>query len=136
MKLASKINQFKRGGIYFISKTIFQEINGYSNEYYGWGGEDVDLQVRAELYNIKINRDTFVDRRNNNHYFDDISSSPNSKHKSKIIRANKKHIKIPLYKKDRNNIQKDGLNTCTYKIVKEQNNYNNNPNIKRILVDI
>ena len=31
-----------------FTKETFEKLNGYSNEYWGWGGEDDDLQVRLK----------------------------------------------------------------------------------------
>ena len=31
-----------------FTKETFLELNGYSNQYWGWGGEDDDLQVRLK----------------------------------------------------------------------------------------
>jgi hypothetical protein len=40
------------GGCLSCTKKIFEQINGYPNNYYGWGGEDDDLGLR--IYEEKI----------------------------------------------------------------------------------
>lgn len=52
--LASKVSQFNYklpafhycGGVILFNKEFFERINGYSNEYWGWGAEDTDLYCR------------------------------------------------------------------------------------------
>ncbi|KAG7274370.1 hypothetical protein CRUP_028691, partial [Coryphaenoides rupestris] len=34
----------------------FKRVNGFSNTYWGWGGEDDDLRIRVELQGMKIVR--------------------------------------------------------------------------------
>lgn len=36
------------GGAVAFSKTQFQKINGFSNNYWAWGGDDDDLAARSE----------------------------------------------------------------------------------------
>lgn len=36
------------GGVSLFTKSQFIKANGYSNEYWGWGGEDDDLLIRVE----------------------------------------------------------------------------------------
>ena len=37
------------GGVLLINKEDFQSVNGFSNQYQGWGGEDDDLRKRIDL---------------------------------------------------------------------------------------
>lgn len=34
------------GGVLAMNETVFQLVNGFSNLYLGWGGEDDDMSVR------------------------------------------------------------------------------------------
>lgn len=44
------------GGVTVFSKKSFDQINGYSNSYWGWGFEDLDLNMRCVLSNVPFNR--------------------------------------------------------------------------------
>lgn len=44
------------GGIQAISKDHFIKINGYSNKFYGWGGEDDNLFERFVLKGLRLSR--------------------------------------------------------------------------------
>ncbi|KAL2094437.1 hypothetical protein ACEWY4_009156 [Coilia grayii] len=44
------------GGVTAMSREQFSRINGFSNSYWGWGGEDDDLRIRVELQKMKIVR--------------------------------------------------------------------------------
>ena len=57
---------------FLITGTIFKKINGYSNNFWGWGGEDTNLEHRARALEIKINRENFHNR--NKEYFVDDNS--------------------------------------------------------------
>ena len=123
------------GGFFLTTKKTFREINGYSNNYQGWGGEDTDLQNRAECKNIKIDRSDFKYRgKKNTGIIDDISgdsistkkNAPNQKLK---IKNSKK------YKQNPDSIYLDGLTTCKYKIVSRVF-YKQNPKMKKIKVFI
>jgi len=37
------------GGVVLVNKEDFQRVNGFSNQYWGWGGEDDDLRKRFDL---------------------------------------------------------------------------------------
>lgn len=44
------------GGVFAISKAHLILVNGYSNLYWGWGGEDDDMAHRLRLHELKIVR--------------------------------------------------------------------------------
>lgn len=43
------------GGVTLFPVNSFEEINGYSNDYWGWGYEDDDLLYRCKVKGIKLN---------------------------------------------------------------------------------
>ncbi|XP_010591241.1 beta-1,4-galactosyltransferase 4 isoform X1 [Loxodonta africana] len=44
------------GGVTALTREQFFKVNGFSNNYWGWGGEDDDLRLRVELHRMKIFR--------------------------------------------------------------------------------
>ncbi|XP_053211018.1 beta-1,4-galactosyltransferase 4-like [Panonychus citri] len=44
------------GGVFAITKADFVQVNGYSNLYWGWGGEDDDMAYRLKFHNLNITR--------------------------------------------------------------------------------
>jgi hypothetical protein len=44
------------GGVNFLNKEDFIKINGYSNEFWGWGGEDNDLLFRVKSKGFPLHR--------------------------------------------------------------------------------
>lgn len=44
------------GGVTLFSRKDFDAINGFSNEYWGWGAEDDDLRERCSIKKIEIDR--------------------------------------------------------------------------------
>lgn len=50
------------GGVTVFNRESFLKINGYSNEYWGWGGEDDDVYKRCKIMKIET-------RRKNGKYF-------------------------------------------------------------------
>lgn len=44
------------GGVTMFPSSIFEAINGYSNEYWGWGYEDNDLLHRCKEFNVSLDR--------------------------------------------------------------------------------
>lgn len=62
--LATEVEQFKYqlpydgyfGGVTLFDKESFQKINGYANEYWGWGAEDDDVLLRCRIMSIDTYR--------------------------------------------------------------------------------
>ena len=44
------------GGVTTVSRDQFKKINGFANMFYGWGGEDDDLNHRITKFNLTVNR--------------------------------------------------------------------------------
>ena len=44
------------GGVNMFSKAVFEKVNGYSNEYWGWGAEDCDMLIRCERLRVRVYR--------------------------------------------------------------------------------
>lgn len=44
------------GGVTMVGKNQFRHINGFSNRYWGWGGEDDDMYNRLMSYGYSISR--------------------------------------------------------------------------------
>lgn len=44
------------GGVSAISREHFQLLNGFSNSFWGWGGEDDDMSNRIRYHNLYISR--------------------------------------------------------------------------------
>ncbi|ELU11003.1 hypothetical protein CAPTEDRAFT_120554 [Capitella teleta] len=44
------------GGVSAISRQQFELVNGYSNKFFGWGGEDDDIFNRLKYNDLKISR--------------------------------------------------------------------------------
>ncbi|MBL4898284.1 MAG: hypothetical protein JKX76_01425 [Colwellia sp.] len=56
-------NDSYMGGILSINREQFARVNGYPNNYWGWGGEDDDLRYRIAVENITVMRPYNMDTR-------------------------------------------------------------------------
>ena len=93
----------------------FIKINGFSNDYWGWGAEDDDLAKRLRFYGIKLVRRTGTYR--------DIEIGKSDQY----VAADTKRALNPQYSANKNRVwnidydyQKDGLNTLNYELTKTQ----------------
>ena len=44
------------GGVSAISVEQFRQVNGFSNQYWGWGGEDDNFYIRVMKQNLELTR--------------------------------------------------------------------------------
>ena len=80
------------GGIQAITKDHYEKLNGYSNKFWGWGGEDDDLEIRMVKTGLKPIRPAVEIGRykmNRKHHF--RSNKPNQKN---AVLLNKKNPKL------------------------------------------
>ncbi|XP_061658360.1 beta-1,4-galactosyltransferase 4-like [Syngnathoides biaculeatus] len=90
------------GGVTAMSREQFRKVNGFSNTYWGWGGEDDDLRIRVELQKMKIVRPPAAVARYTMVFHKRDSGNEVNKDRMKLLRRT-----TLVWKKD-------GLNSCKY----------------------
>ena len=67
------------GGVFLITREDFKKINGYSNEYWGWGVEDLDLlfRIRESDISLESHIDIFNVTKQPRYPLDDVIVRPN-----------------------------------------------------------
>ncbi|CAL1527173.1 unnamed protein product [Lymnaea stagnalis] len=94
------------GGVSAINKEHFQLINGFSNMFFGWGGEDDDMASRIRHKGLKITR-----------YPMEIARYRMIKH-SKDSGNEQNPQRFALLKTTSQRIETDGLNSLVYSVEK------------------
>lgn len=117
-KLSYYISQFnfiprpdnELGGVTLIDKESFIKVNGYSNEYWGWGVEDEDFATRCRIKNIPFSVRTgkyfSLFHKPNGDTYGDIPSSFTIKNRE-------------YYKTLNDNMFDSGINNIDYKIIEK-----------------
>ena len=123
------------GGIVKFKGSSFEKINGFTNNYWGWGLEDRNLRNRARHYGINILTYMLDKCKTRNLYFkefDDVKDRTPLNNKQ-LRRLNYKLFNLMSKEKRLKYIYESGLNNLEYKILKEKkiNDY-----IKKITVKI
>lgn len=117
------------GGLISVSGDIFQKINGYPNNFYGWGGEDDSLFIRMvqnKITNIEVPQKGRVI---------DLEETLNVKEKLEKLKKNdaKENLKYDKLLIDVEKWKNNGLNSLNYKILE---NKKIDKNIFKITVDL
>lgn len=113
--LATRVEQFNYrlpypnylGGVTAFPKDKFRYINGFSNEYWGWGGEDDDLFLRCKKKGLDIHRR-------------DIGSFISLKHDRPSGTTKDNMYKLHQMRTKEIDFEKDGLSTLSYKVIKRK----------------
>uniref|UniRef100_S4RP30 Beta-1,4-galactosyltransferase n=1 Tax=Petromyzon marinus TaxID=7757 RepID=S4RP30_PETMA len=93
------------GGVSGLSKAQYLKINGFPNEYWGWGGEDDDIYNRVVVQGMRLSRpDGSLGRYRMVKHARDAKNEPNPKRFTQI-------------KNTRHNMGRDGINTLKYRHV-------------------
>ncbi|XP_041845509.1 beta-1,4-galactosyltransferase 1 [Melanotaenia boesemani] len=93
------------GGVSSMSKDQYLKINGFPNNYWGWGGEDDDIYNRLSFRGMSISRpDGEVGKCRMIRHDRDRQNDPNPQRFDRIAHT-------------RDTMDKDGLNTLTYQLV-------------------
>ncbi|KAK3098343.1 hypothetical protein FSP39_018629, partial [Pinctada imbricata] len=94
------------GGVSAISRKEFEKVNGFSNVFFGWGGEDDDMWNRLGHHGYKVVRYPMkIARYRMITHGRDKANEPNGQ-RMKLLREGKRRFKT------------DGLNSLKYKVLK------------------
>ena len=96
------------GGVSMFNKEDFIKVNGFSNTFWGWGGEDDEIRLRCDREGLK------VDRRPNRY-----TSLPHPKAKLNEVEysENVKELNNIKINKDSKEYKTNGLNSLEYEIL-------------------
>ncbi|XP_043941291.1 beta-1,4-galactosyltransferase 2 [Protopterus annectens] len=98
------------GGVSGLNKTQFLKINGFPNEYWGWGGEDDDIYNRITLNGMKVSRpDVKIGRYRMIKHDRDKHNEPNPQRFTKI-----QNTKITMHRDGMNSLQYHLIETVRY----------------------
>lgn len=95
------------GGVTMFERSAFKKINGFSNNYWGWGLEDDDLRERCRTLGVSIARRP-----------DQVFHSL----KHPVHEGGPGHDNVEYFNKNAgvpSSILQDGLTSCRYSVVKE-----------------
>ncbi|KAL7373993.1 hypothetical protein ABVT39_019177 [Epinephelus coioides] len=92
------------GGVIALSKEHFLKVNGFSNTYWGWGGEDDDMYKRIYHHGMSISRpDLVTGKYRMIKHKRDPHNKPNPKNPGKLSRT---HVTM----------NEDGINSLKYTV--------------------
>ncbi len=121
------------GGITKFKGSDFVDINGFPNDFWGWGHEDKDFMNRILFYNKNITRVFKTDDTNvENPYFDVFQDNHNREDSGKWGIAYGMWDRVPK-QQQQSYILLNGLSTLKYNIIKEEQLM---ANVKKITVEI
>ncbi|XP_008307071.1 beta-1,4-galactosyltransferase 3-like [Cynoglossus semilaevis] len=96
------------GGVSALTPSQFYRINGFPNNYWGWGGEDDDVATRVFLAGMKISRPAqHIGRYKMIKHQSDLGNTPNPK-------------RFDMIAKTKQTWMKDGWSTTEYKVISKE----------------
>lgn len=112
------------GTVIKFHKNLFNKINGYPNNYWGWGAEDKALQNRVEFMQIPITKILYRNSINISDYIT-VKNDINDRHLDNLFnfKADFEFHKFETlsYENKKNHIMLSGLNNLDYKIISREN---------------
>lgn len=110
------------GAVVSVSKKDYKAVNGFPNNFWGWGGEDDAFRIRLHRANIQVLQPTMKSG---------YTEFPHLDTRTKTEWKNME--KWEELKKEREGKNKSGLSDLKYDILSEEDI---SPNILKVLVDI
>ncbi|XP_059097172.1 beta-1,4-N-acetylgalactosaminyltransferase bre-4-like [Tigriopus californicus] len=90
------------GGVVALTKSHLFKVNGFSNQFWGWGGEDDDMANRIFHFGMNISR-----------YSEEIARYKMSKHK----KEKPSKTRFQSLSKGRRSFNTDGFNNLNYRLM-------------------
>mgnify|MGYP004005748001 CR=1 FL=1 len=120
------------GGIVKFTGSTFKRVNGFPNDYWGWGHEDKDLSNRAEFYNCLIERKIKFEDSDKSKYLNIFQDNHVREDCGKWGLAYGIWDRVPDDQK-KSYIESNGLSSLQYKVINEVVLMEN---VKKITVEI
>ncbi|NWX82860.1 B4GT4 galactosyltransferase, partial [Nothoprocta pentlandii] len=98
------------GGVTALTREQFSKVNGFSNNYWGWGGEDDDLRIRVEMQKMRVMRPSPDVARYTMIFHTRDQGNEENRERMKLLRQVSRTWKT------------DGLNSCSYKLLSVEHN--------------
>ncbi|NXW00662.1 B4GT4 galactosyltransferase, partial [Fregetta grallaria] len=98
------------GGVTALTRDQFSKVNGFSNSYWGWGGEDDDLRIRVEMQKMRVVRPSADVARYTMIFHKRDHGNEENGERMKLLRQVSRTWAT------------DGLNSCSYKLLSVQHN--------------
>uniref|UniRef100_A0A8D0FZB6 Beta-1,4-galactosyltransferase n=1 Tax=Strix occidentalis caurina TaxID=311401 RepID=A0A8D0FZB6_STROC len=98
------------GGVTALTRDQFSRVNGFSNNYWGWGGEDDDLRIRVEMQKMRVVRPSADVARYTMIFHKRDHGNEENGERMKLLRQVSRTWKT------------DGLNSCSYKLLSVEHN--------------
>lgn len=114
------------GGIIKISSDDIFDINGFPNNFWGWGAEDKALQVRAEFFKKNITKYLLNDKNDKSIYlkrFDDINDRQWQNNTKNFIIYNN-YFPTLSHEKKTELIMSSGLNNIVFETIEHKKLHN------------
>ena len=111
------------GALFTCTKEVFESLNGFPNNFYGWQGEDTNLLLR--LYNS--NKPIYIPKDGKIIDLEESNNIPKKIVEKMSELKKNNHIESFVYEKNINykNYKTNGLNNLNYKILHKNINNNN-----------
>eukprot|EP00092_Neocalanus_flemingeri_P070776 GFUD01086903.1.p1 GENE.GFUD01086903.1~~GFUD01086903.1.p1 ORF type:complete len:493 (+),score=97.72 GFUD01086903.1:144-1622(+) len=93
------------GGVSALSKEHFKLVNGFSNQFWGWGGEDDDMSKRIHYHKLRITR-----------YKPEVARYTMLKHKQEKVNKERARVLRTSHRR----YKTDGLNSLKYQVLAKE----------------